>query len=595
MYDDKLKTMKRMGNATECALLGMAEANGYDYNHYRSKDKEVLTIPFDSKRKRMTTVYRTDDPTQLIVYVKGAPDLLLPSCGAIFGDQGKAQALDEGGRDRLKSGLLLRNATLGYRSLLLAYKMVAAYGFNVADYEGEEKLLELESELIILGVVGIEDPLRDGVPKAVQTCHRAGITVRMVTGDDIEYAKSIAIKSGIISADEINPESENYRKYTCMMGAEFAKLIGGLEKVPDPEDPENPEKKKDKVRNTEMFNEIIKDLRVLARSQPEHKYMLVTGLKEDENNVVAVTGDGTNDAPALKKADIGFAMGLAGTEIAKEASKIILLDDNFGSIITALKWGRNIYLSIRKFLQFQLTINIVALTVCVVAGVSHMKEPPINAIQMLWVNLIMDTFAALALATEPPSEKLLLERPYGKNESILTRAMWRNIVCGAIYEIAILMIILFARPWFFFYFDTDDANNHYNCLDEPEPEKDDPVYHECVKHVNTMVFHTFVMMQVFNEICCRRIKSSEFFVFEQFFNNWRFIVILLLTVAVQILLVQTGAKGINTYALTWEQHLVCLLLSVNVMTWVLFCKLVVPEGIFAFVKLDERVSSLLTL
>ena len=179
------------------------------------------------------------------------------------------------------------------------------------------------------------------------------------------------------------------------------------------QDPDSPDKK-DVVGNPFMFEEICKDLRVLARSKPEHKYLLVTGLKEDESNVVAVTGDSTNDARVLKKAHVGLAMGVSGTEIAKEASKIVLLDDNLGSIITSLKWGRNIYAGIRKYLQFQLTINIVALVISFVAGIYQSQNPPISAIQMLWVNLIMDSFAALALATEPPSEKILLERPLEK-------------------------------------------------------------------------------------------------------------------------------------------------------------------------------------
>lgn len=167
-------------------------------------------------------------------------------------------------------------------------------------------------------------------------------------------------------------------------------------------------------------------MKVLARSTPEDKYMLVTGLKE-LNAVVAVTGDGTNDAPALKKADVGFAMGITGTEVAKEASDIILLDDNFASIITAVKWGRNIYTNVRKFLQFQLTVNVVAMFIVFMGGVV-VADPPLTAVQMLWVNLIMDTFAALALATEPPAETILEDPPYSRTELIVTPVMWRNIV-----------------------------------------------------------------------------------------------------------------------------------------------------------------------
>lgn len=180
---------------------------------------------------------------------------------------------------------------------------------------------------------------------------------------------------------------------------------------------------------------------MLARSSPEDKYILATGLKQ-LGNVVAMTGDGTNDAPALKKADIGFAMGIAGTQVAKEAAGIILLDDNFSSIITAVKYGRNIFDCIRKFLQFQLTVNIVAIFMAFLGAVV-IKESPLTPIQMLWVNLIMDTLAALALATEPPSNDLLNRMPYSRTEHIINSQMWRGIVLSSVYQIFVLVIILF--------------------------------------------------------------------------------------------------------------------------------------------------------
>jgi len=179
---------------------------------------------------------------------------------------------------------------------------------------------------------------------------------------------------------------------------------------------------------------------VLARSTPDDKYLLVTGLRND-GSVVAVTGDGTNDAPALRRADVGFSMGITGTEVAKEASEIILLDDNFKSIVTAVKWGRNIYNNVRKFLQFQLTVNVVAMFI-VFSGGAIFGDAPLTSVQMLWVNLIMDTFAALALATEPPTEDILNRRPYSRNEDIVTTTMWRNIFGQGIYQIIVLFTML---------------------------------------------------------------------------------------------------------------------------------------------------------
>lgn len=193
--------------------------------------------------------------------------------------------------------------------------------------------------MIIIGIFALMDPLRDEIIESVAKCHAAGINIRMVTGDNLDTAKAIALQAGILSVEEMDKE------YACMEGKAFRETVGGLKNM----NANDSDKLKEEIGNKNAFRNVAKHLKVLARSTPEDKYMLVTGLKE-QNNVVAVTGDGTNDAPALKKADVGFAMGIAGTEVAKEASDIILLDDNFASIVTAVRWGRNIYENVRKFL-----------------------------------------------------------------------------------------------------------------------------------------------------------------------------------------------------------------------------------------------------
>lgn len=263
-------------------------------------------------------------------------------------------------------------------------------------------------------------------------CRGAGINIRMVTGDNIDTATAIAIEAGILKKEDKD------KQYVCMVGQQFREEIGGLKKL---EDHDGSGRLREEIGNKSAFRQIAKNLKVLARSTPEDKYMLVTGLKE-LNNVVAVTGDGTNDAPALKKADVGFAMGITGTEVAKEASDIILLDDNFASILTAVRWGRNIYTNVRKFLQFQLTVNVVAMFIVFLGGVV-LGEPPLTSVQILWVNLIMDTFAALALATEPPADNILDSPPYSRTEMIVTQVMWRNILGQGLYQAIILCIFLF--------------------------------------------------------------------------------------------------------------------------------------------------------
>lgn len=314
----------------------------------------------------------------------------------------------------------------------------------------------------------------------------------MVTGDAKNTAIAIAKKCQIIGS---NPSPGQ-----VLEGKEFREQVGGLVYEPD-----DTAKAFPKVKNLEVMKTMQKDLKVLARSSPDDKFLLVTGLMQ-LGDIVAVTGDGTNDAPALKKSNVGFAMNLAGTEVAKEASDILMVDDNFACIVTAVKWGRNIYDNIRKFVQFQLTVNIVALFITF-SGAVIFEEAPLTAVQMLWVNLIMDSFAALALATEPPSEELLYRRPYQKDEYIITAAMWKTILGAAVYQITILMTLLFKGDELFGVGPVPAVGVRWDM----ENGK-----------LLTIVFNTFVFMQVFNEINCRKLKSEELNVFKGFFNNWIF-------------------------------------------------------------------------
>ena len=260
-------------------------------------------------------------------------------------------------------------------------------GEHDATLDRVEEWEEIEDGLVVLAMVGIKDPLRDGIPEAVARCNEGGVRVRMVTGDNKITAIAIAKEAGILPEDWEPTEGD----CTVMEGKEFREFVGGLVNEGTEEEPD------ETVGNMENFKLVRDQLCVLARSSPDDKYLITTGLKKLDH-VVAMTGDGTNDAPALKKADIGFAMGIAGTEVAKEASGIILLDDNFVSIVTAMKWGRNIFDSIRKFLQFHITVNAVTLTMVFFGCLFH-GQSPLSPTQLLWINLIMDTFASLALTT----------------------------------------------------------------------------------------------------------------------------------------------------------------------------------------------------
>lgn len=267
-------------------------------------------------------------------------------------------------------------------------------------------------------------------------CKIAGIKVVMCTGDNLETAIAISKSAGIVSVEEAdNP-------YACTTGKAFRANVG--ETLLEIKDEKTDKVIGESVKNAREFGKYHEHLRVLARSSPLDKRILVCGL-QGKDEVVAVTGDGTNDAPALKKADVGFSMGITGTQIAQAASDIILLDDNFGSIVVALRYGRNVYDSVRKFLQFQLAVNVTAMAI-VFFGSCILSDSPLNAVQMLWVNLVMDTFGALALATEPPMEDILRRAPYKKSASIVSEVMWRNIFGHAIYQILILALVIFLIP-----------------------------------------------------------------------------------------------------------------------------------------------------
>ena len=364
-----------------------------------------------------------------------------------------------------------------------------------------------------------------------------------------------------------------------MEGKQFREICGGLKKL---EDHNNTGLIREEIGNKAAFRTVMKQLKVLARSTPEDKYMLVIGLKEN-NNVVAVTGDGTNDAPALKKADVGFAMGISGTEVAKEASDIILLDDNFASIVTAVRWGRSIYMNVRKFLQFQLTVNVVAMFIVFSGGVL-VKDPPLTSVQMLWVNLIMDTFAALALATEPPGFDVLTGKPYQRTELIVTPVMWRNIIGQGIYQATLLLILLFAgRDLLGISYDKSLTGfTSFYVADEAGvliPTA------KCVHY--TMIFNSFVFCQVFNEINSRKLGAKEYNVFAGFFNNFLFQFVIIITIVVQYLLVQHGGSAIRCAPLTLEQHGICITIGAFSLIQAVLVKAFLPVSWFERWHMNE--------
>lgn len=516
---------RHVGNKTECALLGFLLDLKRDYQDVRNEIPEeslYKVYTFNSVRKSMSTVLKNSDGSYRI-FSKGASEIILKKCFKILSANGEAKVFRPRDRDDIIKTVIEPMASEGLRTICLAFRDFPA-GEPEPDWDNENDIV---TGLTCIAVVGIEDPVRPEVPDAIKKCQKAGITVRMVTGDNINTARAIASKCGILHPGE---------DFLCIEGKDFNRRIRN---------------EKGEIEQ-ERIDKIWPKLRVLARSSPTDKHTLVKGIIDstvsDQRQVVAVTGDGTNDGPALKKADVGFAMGIAGTDVAKEASDIILTDDNFTSIVKAVMWGRNVYDSISKFLQFQLTVNVVAVIVAF-TGACITQDSPLKAVQMLWVNLIMDTLASLALATEPPTESLLLRKPYGRNKPLISRTMMKNILGHAFYQLVVVFTLLFAGEKFF---DIDSGRNA-------------PLHAPPSEHY-TIVFNTFVLMQLFNEINARKIHGERN-VFEGIFNNIIFCTIVLGTFVVQIIIVQFGGKPFSCSELSIEQWLWSVFLGMGTLLW----------------------------
>ena len=558
------------GDMTEKALFTYLKENNYPLDGER-KGKYVL--PFKSDYKYMMNIFEEKDG--YILYAKGAPERVSPFFTKYRTKGGQEENFQEHADDLTNKQAEYAEDSM--RTLIFGYKKLTQEEITKAREENPEDDLkffqELAKGLCFAFMVGIRDNNREDVPEAIRKCHHAGITVRMVTGDNINTAIAISKDVGIIEphqAGECKNIAAYYRKFVqekpdeaqrgiqtgenpiALEGEIFRVICGGITK--------NPGKNggmEITLNNKEAFKHTVQRLKVIARASPEDKFILVFGLKE-LGNIVAVTGDGTNDAPALRQAHVGFAMGIRGTDIAKDAADVVLLDDSFSSIVTACKYGRNIYDCIRKFVQFQLTTNVVAVFMTFLGGII-LKDSPLNAIQMLWVNLIMDSFASLALATEDPTDALLDRKPYSRDASILTPMMILNIFSQAIFQIIVLTVIIFYGDYLF------------------GVPSDRELEHFMWNNVNgyhfTIFFNIFVFMQVFNSINARKLQKDEYNVFTGILGNWLYLLIQTIIVVGQIILVTFGGRAVRTHALSVSQHCMCIGIAACTLVWGFFVKL----------------------
>ncbi|PON73843.1 P-type ATPase [Parasponia andersonii] len=472
------------GSPTEKAILSWAVFSlGLDIDEVKKQCEIIQVEAFNSEKKRSGVLAWRNHEKTLQTHWKGAAEMVLAMCSNYYDKDGIIRAINNEERRCIET-IIQNMAAKSLRCIAFAHK-------KYEEENGEVQKLE-ESGLTLLGLSGLKDPCRPGVRTAVDTCTAAGVSIKMITGDNVHTARAIAIDCGILKPDE-DVESE-----AVVEGVQFSNY--------------SPEERKERVER----------IRVMARSSPFDKLLMVQCLKQ-KGHVVAVTGDGTNDAPALKEADIGLSMGIQGTEVAKESSDIVILDDNFTSVVTVLRWGRCVYNNIQKFIQFQLTVNVVALVINFVASVSFGKVP-LTAVQLLWVNLIMDTLAALALATEQPTNELMEKPPVGRKEPLITRVMWRNLIAHALFQVAVLLTLQFKGKSIF-------------GVDE--------------KVKNTLIFNTFVLCQVFNEFNARKLEKKN--IFEGIQKNKLFLAIIGITILLQVLMVEFLKKFASTERLNWGQ------------------------------------------
>ncbi|KAL3533732.1 hypothetical protein ACH5RR_007253 [Cinchona calisaya] len=506
VVNDKSGKKSILGTPTESAILEYGLRLGGDFDDQRQDCKLLKVEPFNSEKKKMSVLVAFPDG-KIRAFCKGASEIILKMCDKIIDGNGEVFDLTEE-QARVAMSVIDGFASEALRTLCLAYKDINN-GHHENNIPG--------GGYTLIAIVGIKDPVRPGVRDAVKTCLKAGIIVRMVTGDNINTAKAIAKECGILTDDGIAIEGPEFRS-----------------KSPD------------------EMRQIIPQIQVMARSSPTDKHMLVKNLRGMFKDVVAVTGDGTNDAPALHEADIGLAMGIAGTEVAKESADVIVLDDNFATIVNVAKWGRAVYINIQKFVQFQLTVNIVALIINFVSACIS-GTAPLTAVQLLWVNLIMDTLGALALATEPPHEGLMDRPPVGRYASFITKTMWRNIIGQSIYQLSVLLVFNFIGKQIL----RLEGSNATTVL-------------------NTFIFNTFVFCQVFNEINSRDMEKIN--VFRGMFGSWIFLGIIFATVVFQAVIVEFLGTFASTVPLSWQLWLLSVSIGAVSLPIAVVLKYIPVEG-----------------
>lgn len=490
---------KYIGSATECALLRLCR--DFNYQTAREVSDIVRQVPFNSQNKYMLTMIHT--PSHYTVYSKGAPEVILEQCGYEL----------IGGSPRPLTGARKQEIIREMANLQREAMRVLAFGYKESTTPKDYRVREdWKKELIFQGFVGINDPLREGVVDSIAIAKEGGIETKMLTGDNIQTAMAIGKELGMIGG-------------ASKMRAVESTYIDDLD--------------------DKQLAEEIKTIGIVARSKPTTKMRIVQALQKN-GEVVAVTGDGINDAPALTKADVGVAMGIAGTEVSKNAADIILTDDSFSTIVQAIKWGRGIYNNFQRFIQFQLTVNVIAFLIAILSQIMG-YDMPFTTIHLLWINIIMDGPPALVLGLEPIRESVMKRKPTSRHASIINKFMIMTIALNSLYIAAVLYVQI-KRNFL-------GANTAYVMGNASE--------------VQTVLFSLFAFLVLFNAFNCREFGIAS--IFPNFTKNKMFLKVIALTACLQILITQFVGKFFNAVPLSAQMwgKIICVGFSVIVVNEVL--------------------------
>lgn len=498
----ELNDGKPIGNPTESALLLWLDAQGKDYEELRKQVNVLKQLPFSTERKMMATLAEVDGETYL--FVKGAPEIVMKKC--IIEDRMQRQSVEELDEWQHKA----------MRTLAFAYKKIEASIMRTSRTSTAEVVALLDAnDLQLQAIAAIADPIRPDVPAAVQECRHAGIEVKVVTGDTAATALEIGKQIGVFE-----DEPENIGADGSLTSLDQQMITG----------------EQWEALSDEEAYERAKDIRVMSRARPTDKQRLVAMLQK-RGEVVAVTGDGTNDAPALHYAHVGLSLG-SGTSVAKEASDMTLLDDSFKSIANAVMWGRSLYRNLQRFLFFQLVVNVVALLL-VLGGSVIGTEMPLTVTQILWVNLIMDTFAALALASLPPSHEVMKDKPRKASDFIINKSIGFSILfCGIVFFLVMFALLVYCE----------------------RRGKGGVDVHEL-----TMFFTTFVMIQFWNLFNAKALMSHHT-AFRHFLKDKGMILVLVLVLVGQWIIVTFGGEMFRTTPLSLHEWLL-IIGSTSVVLW----------------------------